>query len=184
MEIRAGKSELRADGTGKLTGYAAVFNSRSENLGGFVEVIQPGAFTSSMDKDVRALIDHRGIAIARTKNRTLTISEDDRGLFFEIDLPDTTDGQNIRKSVERGDVDQMSFGFTVREGGQFFTEDEDGLIVRTLTDVNLDEISIVTFPAYPDTDVAARSVREWQGNKFSPIPTRLKMKDGLFRRGL
>lgn len=187
MEIRSGARELRADDSGKLTGYAAVFNSRSENLGGFVEVIQPGAFESSMDQDVRALIDHRGIAIARTANRTLTLSEDDKGLRFELDLPDTTAGKDIRKSIERGDVDQMSIGFRVRANGQVFSEDEDGMIIRTLTNIDLHEVSIVTFPAYPDTDVAARSVREWKGEQFSQasiVRARLKMKDGLRRRGL
>lgn len=166
MEIRNHHlaAELRADGdNGKLVGYAAVFNTRSENLGGFVEVIQPGAFAGSLDgDDIRALIDHEGIAIARTKNGTLALREDNKGLLVEIDLPDTTDGRDIRESVRRGDVDQMSFGFFVREGGQVFTEDEDGTVVRTLTDVRLLETSIVTFPAYPDTSVATRSVQEWR----------------------
>ncbi len=183
MEIRAG-AELSASDTGKLIGHAAVFNKRSVDLGGFVEIIQPGAFRSSLDQDIRALIDHGGIAIARTSNGTLSVSEDDLGLWVEIDLPDTNAGRDIRESVRRGDVDQMSFGFTVREGGQIFSEDEDGMILRTLTDINLIEASIVTFPAYPDTDVAARSVRMWQAKQFSPIAHRVRMKDGLRRRGL
>lgn len=185
MEIRAG-AELRAAPDGnRLVGHAAVFNKRSVDLGGFVEVIQPGAFSKSLDDDIRALVDHQGIAIARSKNGTLTLREDKVGLSVEIDLPDTNAGRDIRASVERGDVDQMSFGFSVREGGQVFTEDDDGLMVRTLTDVRLFEVSVVTFPAYPDTDVAARAVRAWQeSRRRSMIPLRLRMKQGLRARGL
>ena len=184
MEIRAG-AQLRAESdSGKLVGHAAVFNKRSLDLGGFTEVIQPGAFAASLDNDVRALIDHGGIAIARTSNGTLSLSEDEIGLRVEIDLPDTTAGRDIKESVRRGDVDQMSFGFTVREGGQSFSEDEDGTVIRTLTDINILEASIVTFPAYPDTDVAARSVLEWRKSIGSPVNHRLRMKHGLRRRGL
>lgn len=184
MEIRAG-AQLRAEAdSGKLVGHAAVFNKRSLDLGGFTEVIKPGAFASSLDNDVRALIDHGGIAIARTANGTLRLSEDDIGLKVEIDLPDTTAGRDIQESVRRGDVDQMSFGFTVREGGQSFSEDEDGTVIRTLTDLNVLEASIVTFPAYPDTDVAARSVLAWRNSNGSPVSHRLRMKHGLRRRGL
>lgn len=184
MEIRAG-AELRAEPESKkLIGHAAVFNKRSLDLGGFVEIIQPGAFKNSLNNDIRALIDHRGIAIARTGNGTLKVEEDEVGLRFEIDLPDTTAGLDIYKSIQRGDVDQMSFGFTVREGGQIFTEDEDGTIIRTLTDINVLEGSIVTFPAYPDTDVAARSVQAWLESKSSYVSNRLRMKDGLRRRRL
>lgn len=178
MEIRSG-SELRAESSNKLVGYAAVFNKRSLDLGGFVEVIQPGAFKSSMGQDVRALIDHKGIAIARTSNSTLIISEDETGLRVEIDLPDTTAGRDIGESVRRGDVDQMSFGFRVREGGQIFTEGEDGEIIRTLTDINLLEASIVTFPAYPDTSVASRSVLAWQEERVLPIIHRAKLRNEL-----
>jgi HK97 family phage prohead protease len=181
MEIRGG-AELRADSAGKLVGHAAVFNKRSLDLGGFVEIIQPGAFKSSLKQDIRALIDHQGIAIARTANGTLRVREDDIGLEVEIDLPDTTAGNDIRKSVERGDVDQMSFGFSVREGGQVFSEDEDGTIIRTLTDVNLIEASIVTFPAYPDTDVAKRSVQAWREMRFVPPSVVAKRKELMQKR--
>lgn len=186
MEIRAGAS-LSAESTGKLVGYASVFNKRSLDLGGFVEIIQPGAFRSSMDQDIRALIDHSGIAIARTTNKTLALSEDREGLKVEIELPDTTAGNDIRESVRRGDVDQMSFGFRVREGGQIFSEDEDGTIIRTLTDIDLSEVSIVTFPAYPDTSVATRSVQAWRESRWSPntvILRKRRLEKSLIARGL
>lgn len=159
MEVRAG-GQVKAD-SGVLIGHAAVFNSRSLDLGGFVEVIEPGAFEKSINTDIRALIDHQGIAIAREANGTLRVSEDELGLRVEIDLPDTTAGNDIRKSVERGDIDGMSFGFYVREGGER-VERKDGVLVRTLTDLDIHEVSIVTFPAYPDTDIARRSVLAWQ----------------------
>lgn len=175
METRSHLSEIRAKGDDKkkkLVGYAAVFDRRSLDLGGFVEVIERGAFAESLNDgvDVRALIDHRGIAIARTGNGTLTLEEDDIGLRVEIDTPDTTAGNDIYTSVQRGDVDQMSFGFTVRNGGDTWEEDDEGMLVRTLTGVNLLETSIVTFPAYPDTTIANRSVqqyREKQGKQLS-----------------
>lgn len=160
--LTATATELRASDDGKLTGYAAVYNKRSENLGGFVEVIQPGAFDGSLSDDIRALVEHGGTAIARTSNGTLELGSDNKGLRVSIDPPDTTAGRDIRESVRRGDVDAMSFGFSVREGGQVFSEDDDGLIVRTLTDIRLFEVSIVTFPAYTDTTIATRSVRSWQ----------------------
>ena len=186
-------SELRAEAEGRrLVGYAAVFDKRSLDLGGFVEVIKRGAFKQSLDdeEDIRALIDHDGIAIARTSNRTLTLKEDKVGLRTEIDLPDTTAGRDIQESVRRGDVDQMSFGFSVREGGQVFEEDDDGLLVRTLTEVHLREASIVTFPAYPDTTVATRSVQEWRDARASAdaqahhIRGRMRRKLELTIRGI
>lgn len=183
MEIRSG-GELRAESEGKLVGYAAVFDKRSVNLGGFVEVIQPGAFSGSISDDIRALVDHEGIAIARTANGTLSIAEDDTGLRVEIDPADTTAGRDIRESVSRGDVDQMSFGFSVRSGGDDWDEDDDGMLVRTLTDVRLFEVSIVTFPAYPDTSIASRSMAQWKTCKATPVAARLRMKDGFRRRNL
>ena len=185
MELRrAVVNELRAESDGKLVGYAAVFGKRSVDLGGFVEVIQKGAFAKSMGDDIRALIDHEGIAIARTENGTLSLKEDNTGLRVEIDPADTTAGNDIRKSVERGDVDQMSFGFRVREGGQIFSEDEDGMILRTLTDVILREVSIVTFPAYPDTSVAKRSVQAWQDEANQTSLAELVESEGQRQRNL
>ncbi len=180
MEIRIGAELRAADDDRRLVGHAAVFNSRSVDLGGFVEVIQPGAFATSLKSDdIRALIDHQGIAIARTGNGTLKLSEDKTGLLAEIDLPDTTAGRDIHASVKRGDVDGMSFGFSVRDGGQMFTEDESGMTIRTLTDIRLFEVSVVTFPAYPDTAVAARSVRDWRGTRNAHLLARSRMNTGL-----
>jgi len=165
--------ELRAadDGKRRLVGHAAVFNSLSEDLGGFREQIAPGAFAEAIDKDdVRALFNHDpNFVLGRTASKTLRLSEDARGLLIEIDLPDT---QTVRDLVvapiERGDVSQMSFGFSVRPGGQDWAKDDEGRTIRTLKRVRLFDVSPVTYPAYHATDVAVRSLRAWQAAERAP----------------
>lgn len=173
--------EQRADGGGRrLVGYAAVFDSLSEDLGGFREQIRAGAFSQSLEgsPDIRALWNHDdGQVLGRTRAGTLNLSEDGRGLRAEIDLPETQAGRDAATSVERGDVNQMSFAFKVRAGGQKFDEDEDGQIIRTLTDLELYEVSPVTFPAYEDTHVDARArhrAQEYRNGSemsFIEVPT-------------
>ncbi len=142
------------DGTMRLRGYAAVFNDASVPLP-FKETIAPGAFRKTLSEtpDVRLLINHEGLPLARTKNGTLTLSEDERGLFMDAEIADTTEGRDLYKLVERGDVDQMSFAFRVIR--QKWNEDRS---VRTLTEVSLadGDVSVVTYPAYPTTTVEAR----------------------------
>ncbi len=150
-----------ADGKAKLEGYAAVFDSMSEDLG-FREIIRPGAFTNTLKRgdDVRALIDHDpSKPLGRLKAGTLRLEEDSRGLKATIFPPDTTYARDVITSIERGDVDQMSFGFrTVRD--QWRTED--GQDIRELLEADLDDVSIVTFPAYPDTTIALRGRSKWR----------------------
>ena len=140
-----------------IGGYAAVFDSLSEEMFGFRERVLPGAFTNTLKgkPDVRALIDHDSSKIlGRTTAGTLTIKEDDRGLAVRITPPDTTAGVDVLKSIRRGDIDQMSFAFqTVTD--QWHTED--GEEIRELVEVRLFDVSVVTFPAYPDTSVSVRS---------------------------
>jgi len=142
------------DGTMRLAGYAAVFNESSVPLP-FKESIAPGAFRKTLTEtpDVRLLINHEGLPLARSKNGTLTLTEDERGLYFEAELADTTEARDIYKLVERGDVDQMSFGFRVIR--QKWSEDRSR---RVLTEVSLadGDVSVVTYPAYPTTTVEAR----------------------------
>ena len=160
-EIRsAAVKELRVhdDGDGPvIAGYAAVFDSLSEEIFGFRERVLPGAFTNTLKgkPDVRALIDHDSSKIlGRTTAGTLAIKEDDRGLAVRITPPDTTAGVDVLKSIRRGDIDQMSFAFqTVTD--QWHTEDEEE--IRELVEVRLFDVSVVTFPAYPDTSVSVRS---------------------------
>ena len=142
------------DGTMRLRGYAAVFNDASVPLP-FKETIAPGAFRKTLSEtpDVRLLINHEGLPLARTKNGTLTLTEDDRGLLIDAEIADTSEGRDLYKLVERGDVDQMSFAFRVIR--QKWSEDRS---TRTLTEVSLadGDVSVVTYPAYPTTSVEAR----------------------------
>ena len=104
--------DLEAKGR-TLRGHAAVFGVISEDLGGFRERIMPGAFADVLDDDVRLLVDHEPPPLARTKAGTLRLREDERGLAFEADLPETTAARDLRESVARGDVDGASFRFVV-----------------------------------------------------------------------
>jgi len=164
------KIENRAGGEGHtLSGYAAVFNRSSVDLGWFTEEIAPGAFTEALQQDdVRALVDHDSSRIlGRTKSGTLRLSEDDVGLRMEVDLPDTTAGRDINESVKRGDVSGASFGFRVKDADW---ETKDGKDHRTLRSVELFDVGPVTFPAYPDTAVAVRSCEQWKKER-EPVVT-------------
>jgi HK97 family phage prohead protease len=152
--VRDVEARQAEDGTMRLRGYAAVFNDDSVPLP-FIERIAPGAFRKTLTEtpDVRLLINHSGLPLARTKNGTLTLTEDDRGLYMDATIADTSEGRDLYTLVERGDVDQMSFAFRVIR--QKWNEDR---TQRTLTEVSLQDgdVSIVTYPAYPTTSVEAR----------------------------
>lgn len=147
-------TEVRAEGR-KLTGYAATFNQETR-ISDFHEKIAPGAFAASLrsNPDILALVDHDpSRVLARTKSGTLRLSEDERGLKFEIDIPETSAGRDVLALAMRGDLGGMSFGFTVPEGGDSWQGDK-----RELRSVTLHEISVVqSFPAYGGTSVQARS---------------------------
>jgi len=183
QRYQTGDMEVRQheDGSRTLVGHAAVFDSLSQDLGGFRERIRQGAFAQTLNEnqDVRALFNHdSGQVLGRTTNGTLRLSEDDTGLRIEVDPPDTQTARDAMTSIERGDISQMSFAFRVRAGGQEFEEREDNEIIRTLTDVELFEVSPVTFPAYPDTSIALRELRHAQSqNKVTSATwTRLSLK--------
>jgi|688.fasta_scaffold52459_2 HK97 family phage prohead protease len=144
-----------------IVGYAAVFGSRSFDLGGFTEIIKPGAFTRTLASkpDARALVNHESglMTIGRTTNGTLELSEDEIGLRATIYLPDTQAGRDTLTLVKRGDLDQMSFAFWVIKDNWI---EERGSITRELHEVSIDngDVSVVTFPAYGDTMITARSM--------------------------
>jgi HK97 family phage prohead protease len=143
-----------------LVGYAAVFNSDTDIGGWWVERIAPGAFADSIGGDVRALVDHdMGRVIGRTKSGTLRLAEDDKGLRIEIDVPNTTDGNDLWELVERGDISGMSFGFHVTKQEWDETIDPP---VRTIQAIDLIEVSAVAWPAYDDTEIGKRSLKEWR----------------------
>ena len=144
--------EIREDGEGGMTftGYAAVFNSPSEPLP-FTERIAPGAFRGSLKNrnDIKLLWNHdTGAVLGSTRAKTLRLTEDERGLYVEAQLPNTTLGRDARELIKRGDVDSMSFGFTVARDGESWS---DNGRERTLRKINLHEVSIVAFPAYSAT---------------------------------
>ena len=159
--VLATNMEVRAAGDKpQIVGHAAVFNRDSDLIGGmFIERIAPGAFAESLAKpdDVRALINHDpNLLLARNISGTLALKEDDQGLHVTIDPPNTTYANDLLESAKRGDISQMSFGFQTIEDS--WTRGENGAPdVRTLRKVRLFDVSPVTFPAYPDTDVAVRS---------------------------
>jgi HK97 family phage prohead protease len=168
--------EVRAEGDEpRIAGYAAVFNVLSADIGGFQERIAPGAFTRSLGRDVRALFNHDpNIVLGRTKAKTLRLEEDQRGLRVEIVPPATEAARSLVESMRRGDVDQMSFGFETV--GQDWSE-EGGKILRTLTEVRLFDVSIVTYPAYPQTKAAVRSLDEWRSaHRADDTMARMRMR--------
>lgn len=156
--------ELRASDDGKqIAGYAAVFNVLSDDLGWFQEKVMPGAFSRCLgtNPDVRCLFNHdSNIVLGRTKAGTLRLSEDSKGLKFDCDMPDTQMGQDVLRMIKRGDVDQCSFGFMVNAQNWREEKDDKGdmQLTRELTDLELFDVSPVTFAAYPQTSVAARAL--------------------------
>jgi HK97 family phage prohead protease len=147
--------EVRADGEGnKLVGYAAVFDSPSEPLP-WTEFVRRGAFSKTINDgaDVRLLVDHEGVPLARTKSGTLTLREDDKGLLVEANLDAANpDAAKVMSALRRGDVSQMSFAFeTVKDAWS------DDRRTRELREVRLFDVSVVTYPAYEETVVAIRN---------------------------
>lgn len=142
-----------------VTGYAAIFNSRTLLWEGLEEMIAPGAFSDALNGDIRCLFDHDWAKVlGRTKSGTLRLEEDDRGLKFEVELPNTTIANDLIESMNRGDINQCSFGFVPTEENWDYTTDP---VLRTVNKVELFEVSIVSLPAYQDTEAAlARSKQE------------------------
>lgn len=161
-----------------VRGYAAKFQTDSlimENRSGtsFVEIISPGAFDNVLNDDVRALVNHDpNLVLARSKNGTgsLKIGTDKVGLWYEFELPNTQIGRDLRTSLERGDIDQSSFGFIV--GQDKVEKRSDGMIQRTINSVKeLLDVSVVTYPAYPDASVALRSIEQFCAQKEISEPS-------------
>lgn len=165
---------LREEGdTLRLEGYAAMFGSWSEDLGGFREMVEPGAFAQSLaeQRDVVALQNHDpNYVLGRTLSGTLSLAEDMRGLRASIVLPPTGYARDLHALVQRGDVQGMSFGFVVNKGGDQWNTEE-GQRRRRLRSVRLFDVSVVTNPAYRDTVVAARALElAREGGEIPDIP--------------
>ncbi|MEJ8546624.1 HK97 family phage prohead protease [Brevibacillus borstelensis] len=160
-QTRGLKTELktRADSDGgdlTIEGYFSVFNRQTELWPGAFEEIASEAFDKTLGNDIRALINHETrLVLGRNKSGTLELKVDSHGLWGRIKInPNDTDAMNLYERVKRGDVDQCSFGFNiVREETDWR---EDGTVKWTIREIDLHEVSVVTFPAYEETGVAAR----------------------------
>ena len=145
------------DGKLAIEGYFAVFNSIYQIGEMMSESIAPGAFDNTLSGDIRALINHdTTLVLGRTKAGTLQLRTDSHGLWGHIDInPNDTDAMNLYNRVQRGDVDQCSFGFDILNEETDYRED--GSIHWTIKEVELYEVSPCTFPAYEETSIAARA---------------------------
>lgn len=164
LERRSFDIEFREQESRKVEGYASVFNSRSKDLGGFTEIIDPAAFNGVIERsDVLALLNHdqdRGV-LARSRKGvgSLTLTVDERGLHYSFDAPNTALGNELVEGLKRGDISTSSFAFTV--AGERWDKDEDGRYVRTITQIDkLYDVSPVYNEAYEDTSVALRSLEQ------------------------
>lgn len=172
--------DLKPGSAGNLSGYIAVFNSDSVDMGGgCLEQIEPTAFKTLAKNDVVALFNHNYDRVAgRVSAGTLSLKTDDKGLFFDLDVPDTTDGRDSLVLVERGDLIGCSFGFKL---DSFREEDRDGVSYCILESIDLYEVSIcVTFPAYPETSMTIRGMlneKHKEDNLKAKAYLRLKLID-------
>lgn len=162
MERRCVKSEIRSEpDTNKITGYAVVFNSLSEDLGGFREVVRPGAFKRTLNNnaDVRFLFNHdSNFVLGRNQANTLILSEDAYGLRIENTPPDTQWAKDLKESIKRGDINQMSFGFRVVKDSWGADPVDATRQLREILEAELFDVSVVTYPAYESTTVSVRDL--------------------------
>lgn len=180
LEIRSFNIELRDEPESRhIEGYGSVFNEKSVDLGGFVEMIAPGAFDGVIERsDVKCYLDHnpeKGI-LARSKNGkgSLSLVVDEKGLQYSFDAPKTNLGDEVVEGLKRGDYSQSSFAFTVDD--EIWTKEEDGSYLRTITKIGgLYDVSIVANPAYEGTSVALRSLDAFKAQE--EIPTEVKEEE-------
>jgi uncharacterized protein len=173
IEIR----EMQEEQKKTITGYAVKWNQWSSQIAGFFqERFERGAFSESLKSDVQKSLwchDRRQV-LASTKNGTLRLQEDDIGLRFEADLPNNSWGNDAYISIKRGDVDGVSFGFKTKPKGDVWDEDDPKIVKRTVSNAILFEVSPEPFPAYPQSEVQARSIdeayKEYRAVKEESVP--------------
>lgn len=175
VEVRAAADGSNSAGT--IVGYAAVYESLSDDLGGWREIITRGAFDDVLasDPDVRfPNLDHEGLPLGRTKAGTLRLSTDSRGLGFEVDVPDTERGRELVLAVERGDVGECSFRFVVKPENREWQYPDEGPTIRRVNKVDeLWDVCLVTYPAYPATTAGLRSLDTEPAEEIPPNPADL-----------
>jgi HK97 family phage prohead protease len=162
MEYRTINAELRVaeSPANRIEGRAVVYNEVVD-LGYFREKVAPGAFNRAINEkqDIRFLVNHNpDNLLGRTASGTLAIAQDDRGVTFACDMPDTQLGRDTYTLIKRGDLSQCSFGFIVNKESVAYGDD--GSATRTIEDLDCFDLSTVAFPAYPTTSVTARSLEE------------------------
>lgn len=179
MPIELRSSEESED-TRYIVGYALRFNSESENLGGFIETIEPTALDGADMSDVRALFNHdASMVLGRSKSGTLKLEVDELGLRYTIEPPDTSFARDLMHSMQRGDIDQSSFGFSLNysDGDEWEYDEKRDVYLRTIKKFNtISDVSIVTYPAYTATEsiVAQRSLESHKNDL-----ARMKLKQKL-----
>lgn len=182
LELRS--VEVAGKDVQRITGYAAVFDSESHDLGGFIEVVRPGAFRDFLatEADVYALVQHdRSRLLGSTRGGTLELKEDAKGLQYQVDLPDTQVARDLVVMMQRGDITGSSFGFVTREDRWTTSDDPDKPELRELLKVDLLDVGPVVAEAYPATTADARELRaasEARGDTVAGrgglvVPTRL-----------
>ena len=178
-----GKLQTRSDNNEtdemKIEGYFVVFNSETELYDGMFEEISDKAFQNIDLSDIRALADHdTAKVLGRTKSNTLKLSVDDKGLYGEITInKNDTEAVNLYERVKRGDIDQCSFGFNILD--ETMDTRADGTTKWTITEIELFEVSVVTFPAYADTAVEARSEQMKQLEKRNLQKRKQQLKERI-----
>lgn len=180
-QLRTAATEFQTRENGEeltIEGYFAVFNSNYDLGWGMSESIAPGAFTSSLAGDIRALVNHdTTLVLGRTSAHTLEVKQDERGLWGKITInPNDSDAMNLYARVKRGDVTQCSIGFDILdEETEYRGED----VHWTIKDVKLWEISACTFPAYEETAISARAKDKEELKKREREAWRIRMKSKL-----
>ena len=178
-----GKLQTRADNNEtdemKIEGYFVIFNSETKLFENYYEEISDKAFKDIDLTDIRALADHdTAKVLGRTKSQTLSLSVDDKGLYGEITInKNDSEAVNLYERVKRGDIDQCSFGFNILD--ETMDTRADGSTKWTITEIELFEVSVVTFPAYADTAVEARSEQMKQLEKRNLQTRKAKLKERI-----
>ena len=183
------KAHSDDDGPKVISGYALKFGTRSHNLGGFIEMIDKRALDQTDMSDVRALIDHDPSKIlGRTSAGTLKLEVDDIGLRFDVTLPNTQYASDLYENLRVGNISNCSFGFMLGKDGDSFTRDQEtGLPLRSLRNISkLTDVSVVTYPAYEDTDVtiAKRNLQQYEERNRNPEKEKLLLQLDLLKMGL
>lgn len=163
----------------KIEGYFVIFNSETKLFENYYEEISDKAFKDIDLSDIRALADHdTAKVLGRTKSQTLSLSVDEKGLYGEITInKNDSEAVNLYERVKRGDIDQCSFGFNILD--ETMDTRADGSTKWTITEIELFEVSVVTFPAYADTAVEARSEQMKQLEKRNLQTRKAKLKERI-----